>query len=72
MGFCLAADKRQQPVAAGNQFITNINNTCQGSSHLDNTTSCSNDIAPDFVEKIALDPGWGHYEALRSGAVVCR
>ena len=50
--------------AAGNQFITNINNTCQGSSHLDNTTSCTNDIAPDLVEKIALDPGWGHFEAL--------
>jgi hypothetical protein len=26
-------------------------------------TACSNDVAPDIVEKVALDPGWGHYEA---------
>lgn len=50
--------------AAANEFITNVNNTCQGSSHLNNTTSCTNDIAPDLVEKIAFDPGWGHYEIL--------
>ncbi len=47
-----------------NQFITNVNNTCQGSSHLDNTTSCTNDIAPDLIEKVAVDPGWGHFEAV--------
>jgi hypothetical protein len=43
---------------------TSINNSCTGSSHLNSTTSCSIDIAPDFIEKIALDPGWGHYELL--------
>jgi hypothetical protein len=47
---------------AGSEFITNVNNTCQGASHLDNTTTCTNDIAPDLVEKVAIDPGWGHYE----------
>ena len=41
-----------------------INNTCTGASHLNGTTTCSNDIAPDIIEKFALDPGWGHYEAL--------
>ena len=45
-------------------FITNVNNTCQASGLLNNTTSCTNDIAPDLVEKIAFDPGWGHYEVL--------
>ena len=49
--------------AAANQFITNVNNTCTGSSHLNGTTSCTNDIAPDLIEKIGADPGWGHYEA---------
>jgi hypothetical protein len=44
--------------------VTSINNTCTGSSHLNATTTCSNDIAPDIIEKIALDPGWGHYELL--------
>jgi len=43
-------------------FTTNINNTCQGASHLNFTTTCSNDIAPDVIEKFALDPGFGHYE----------
>jgi hypothetical protein len=45
-------------------IVTNINNFCQGASHLNNTTSCSNDIAPDVIEKFALDPGFGHYELL--------
>ncbi len=45
-------------------FATNINNFCQGASHLNNTTTCSNDVAPDVIEKIALDPGFGHYEVL--------
>lgn len=39
-------------------------NVCNASGLLDSTTACSNDVAPDFVEKIALDPGWGHYELL--------
>jgi outer membrane murein-binding lipoprotein Lpp len=41
-----------------------INNTCTGSSHLNGTTTCSNDVAPDIIEKFALDPGWGHYEVV--------
>jgi hypothetical protein len=45
-------------------FITNINNTCQASGLLNSTTTCTNNIAPDLVEKVAFDPGWGHYEAL--------
>ena len=43
-------------------IITSINNTCTGASHLNGTTTCSNDIAPDIIEKAAFDPGWGHYE----------
>jgi hypothetical protein len=50
--------------AAAPGFVANANNTCTGASHLDNTTTCTNDIAPDLVEKIAFDPGWGHYEVL--------
>jgi outer membrane murein-binding lipoprotein Lpp len=37
-------------------------NVCNNSGLLDSVTACSNDIAPDFIEKIAADPGWGHYE----------
>ena len=51
-------------VTPGLPIITNINNFCQGASHLNNTTSCSNDVAPDIIEKIAFDPGFGHYELL--------
>jgi hypothetical protein len=43
-------------------IITSINNTCTGASHLNGTTTCSNDIAPDIIEKAAFDPGFGHYE----------
>jgi hypothetical protein len=43
-------------------IVTSINNTCTGASHLNGTTTCSNDIAPDIIEKFALDPGFGHYE----------
>jgi outer membrane murein-binding lipoprotein Lpp len=42
----------------------NINTFCTTSSHLNGSTSCSNDVAPDIIEKFALDPGWGHYEVL--------
>jgi hypothetical protein len=45
-------------------IVTSINNTCTGSSHLNGTTTCSNDVAPDIIEKFALDPGFGHYEIL--------
>jgi len=44
--------------------VTSINNTCTGSTHLNGTTTCSNDVAPDVIEKFALDPGFGHYELL--------
>jgi hypothetical protein len=42
--------------------VTSINNNCTGASHLNGTTTCSNDIGPDIIEKVALDPGFGHYE----------
>jgi hypothetical protein len=45
-------------------IVTSINNTCTGASHLNGTTTCSNDIAPDIIEKFAYDPGYGHYELL--------
>ena len=45
-------------------FITNINNTGQGGGLLNSTTQYTNNIAPDLVEKVAFDPGWGHYEVL--------
>jgi len=41
--------------------INNLN-VCNASGLLNSTTACSNDIAPDIIEKFALDPGWGHYE----------
>jgi hypothetical protein len=51
-------------VAPPAPIVTSFNNTCTGGSHLNSTTTCSNDIAPDVIEKIAFDPGWGHYELL--------
>jgi hypothetical protein len=46
-------------------FAVNINSEAlAGSSGLNTTTGYSNDLAPDIIEKAAIDPGWGHYEAL--------
>ena len=45
-------------------IVTSINNACTGASHLNGTTTCSNDITPDIIEKVAFDPGFGHYELL--------
>ncbi len=44
----------------------NVNgtNNCNASGLLDSVTGCSQNVAPDIIEKFALDPGWGHYEAL--------
>ncbi len=44
-------------------YAVNAANNCNNSGLLDSATYCSNDVAPDIVEKVALDPGWGHYEA---------
>jgi hypothetical protein len=37
-------------------------NACQAGGLLDSATACSADEFPDVVEKVAFDPGWGHYE----------
>jgi hypothetical protein len=48
------------PIPPG--LAINSLNACNASGLLDSATACSNDVAPDFVEKVAVDPGWGHYE----------
>ncbi len=45
-------------------LAVNPGTTCNASGLLNSATLCSNNVAPDIIEKIALDPGWGHYEAL--------
>jgi hypothetical protein len=53
---------------AANGFVVptglavNPNNLCNNSGLLDSSTQCSQNVAPDVIEKFALDPGWGHYE----------
>ena len=42
----------------------NPGNTCNAAGLLNNLTQCSNNKFPDVIEKVAFDPGWGHYEAL--------
>jgi hypothetical protein len=45
-------------------LVVNPGTNCNASGLLNSTTICSNNIAPDIIEKFALDPGWGHYEVL--------
>ena len=44
--------------------VANVTNNCNASGLLGPITNCSINPTPDIIEKIALDPGWGHYEAL--------
>jgi len=44
--------------------VANVTNNCNASGLLNPLTNCSINPTPDIIEKIALDPGWGHYEAL--------
>jgi len=41
---------------------TNFNNPGNPGGLLNSATTYSNDYIPDFIGKIALDPGFGHYE----------
>jgi hypothetical protein len=56
--------------SAGNGTIVppglgvNPGNTCNASGLLNNLTQCSNNTYPDVIEKVAFDPGWGHYEGV--------
>jgi hypothetical protein len=59
-GVTSATNVGGSPVPPG--LAINDLNVCNASGLLNSTTACSNDIAPDIVEKFALDPGWGHYE----------
>jgi hypothetical protein len=45
-------------------LAVNPGNTCNAAGLLNNLTLCSNNKFPDVVEKVAFDPGWGHYEAV--------
>jgi hypothetical protein len=40
----------------------NYTNPGNGAGLLNSTTTYSNDYIPDFIGKVAIDPGWGHYE----------
>jgi hypothetical protein len=42
----------------------NPGNNCNASGLLNSTTQCSNNVYPDVIEKLAVDPGWGHYEGV--------
>ncbi len=45
------------PPANANYF-----NNGNSSGLLNNSTTYSNNYYPDFISKLAFDPGWGHYE----------
>jgi hypothetical protein len=65
-----AGDVVPATFTAANGLVTpatvNVNpfSNCNASGLLNNTTQCSINVAPDVIEKVAIDPGWGHYEAL--------
>lgn len=42
--------------------LVNLNNTGDGAGLLNTATTYSNNSAPDIVGKLAVEPGFGHYE----------
>jgi hypothetical protein len=47
----------------------NANNNGDSTGLLNNTTQYSNDVAPDVIAKVAVDPGFGHYELKGLGRI---
>jgi hypothetical protein len=54
-------------------FNTSVNATTPGSaftfSNSPGANGISTDVAPDFVGKVAFEPGWGHYELKALGRI---
>jgi hypothetical protein len=42
--------------------IVNVNNTGDAAGLLNNATTYSNNSVPDLIGKVALEPGFGHFE----------
>jgi hypothetical protein len=53
-----------QAVTSGITVPTGVNYTNSGDAGglLNSSTTYTNDYIPDFIGKIAFEPGWGHYE----------
>jgi hypothetical protein len=49
------------PITAPTSGV-NYTNNGNSAGLLNNSTTYSNDYIPDAIGKVALDPGWGHYE----------
>jgi hypothetical protein len=65
--FGVSVEAPQTSIATANLppgVVVNFNNNGQAGGLYNNTTQYTNDTIPDIIEKVALDPGWGHYEAV--------
>lgn len=62
----LSVESPQVANSGGSATLTTSPNPATGFNTggllLNATTSYSTDVAPDLVAKVAVDPGWGHYE----------
>jgi outer membrane murein-binding lipoprotein Lpp len=57
----VSVEEPQAVFTGGVPSGTVVNNA--GTSQLDPSATYSTDVAPDVIAKIAIDPGFGHYEA---------
>lgn len=67
--FAIALEGAQTTFAArgaANNFIIGG----AGGSQLNSTTNYSTDEAPDLIAKLAIDPGWGHFEIKAVGRIM--
>ena len=62
-GIAAAANIGGGGAASPPGLVENVLNVCASAGGLNSVTGCSVNTYPDIIEKAALDPGWGHYEA---------
>jgi hypothetical protein len=64
----LAAESPQAVIFNGpNAPLVPTTDTNPGGRNLNSTANYSTDVGPDLVAKVAVDPGWGHFEAYGLG-----
>jgi hypothetical protein len=64
----LAAESPQAVIFNGpNATLVPTTDTNPGGRNLNSMANYSTDVGPDLVAKVAIDPGWGHFEAYGLG-----
>lgn len=69
LSLAASVENAQIPSVAGHNLPDNflVGQPGTGGGLFNSTASYASNVAPDFVAKLALEPGWGHYEIFGIG-----